>query len=189
MGDYSVFAETGAQLMALLSEKISPEMVADADIRLAAPGEQQACRIGIYLYDIKEDKEIACPEYGQNGHHQLEKTGKVPLTCIRRKVPKIYSLFYLIYVNPNEDKDALDMQELLGRITQILNDSSIPGVHMAQQEVNPEERALIWQAVNKPYQIGLFYKLSPIVLSSEIVLDVPLVQEAYFQVEEKEEVE
>ena len=38
----------------------------------------------------------------------------------------------------------------------------------------------MWQAINKPYQISLFYKAAPVFLSSEVVINTPRVAEASF---------
>ncbi|WP_442970418.1 hypothetical protein [Roseburia sp. 1XD42-69] len=40
----------------------------------------------------------------------------------------------------------------------------------------------MWQSLNKPYQLSLFYKASPVYLSSEIVLDSSPVLKADFGV-------
>ena len=36
------------------------------------------------------------------------------------------------------------------------------------------------QAINKPYEISLFYKAAPVFLSSEVVVEPPRVSEASF---------
>ena len=38
----------------------------------------------------------------------------------------------------------------------------------------------VWSAINKPYQVSLFYKAAPILLSSEILIDAPRVTQAEF---------
>ena len=40
----------------------------------------------------------------------------------------------------------------------------------------------VWSAINKPYQVSLFYKAAPVFISSEIVVDPPRVTEAEFTV-------
>ncbi len=167
MGDYSVFAKTGNSVVQMLSEKLN------ARVRLVSPGEsEEDYQIGVYLYDLKEDREITLPEYTKNEHSQLEKS------------PKFYTLYYLIYVNQTKEITAEGMQEYIGKITQILNDNELPDIQMTPVDVTLEEKNLLWQALNKSYQLGLYYQLNPVVLSSEVVIDVPLVQEKYFSVEE-----
>jgi len=43
-----------------------------------------------------------------------------------------------------------------------------------------EEKVRVWQAINKPYQVSLFYKAGPVFLSSEVVIDAPRVTDATF---------
>jgi hypothetical protein len=38
----------------------------------------------------------------------------------------------------------------------------------------------VWQAINKPYQISLFYKAAPVYLSSGDIIDTPRVVDASF---------
>jgi hypothetical protein len=41
-----------------------------------------------------------------------------------------------------------------------------------------EDKVRVWSAINKPYQISLFYKAAPVLLSSEIVVDAERVTQA-----------
>jgi hypothetical protein len=41
-----------------------------------------------------------------------------------------------------------------------------------------EEKVRVWQAINKPYQISLFYKAAPVYLSSGEIIETPRVVEA-----------
>ncbi|MGN1170833.1 MAG: Pvc16 family protein, partial [Lachnospiraceae bacterium] len=51
---------------------------------------------------------------------------------------------------------------------------------LSQAKISLEEKVRVWQAINKPYQISLFYKAAPVFLSSEIIVDTPRVSEATF---------
>ena len=46
-----------------------------------------------------------------------------------------------------------------------------------------EEKVRVWQAISKPYQISLFYKAAPVMLSSEIVINPPRVSQASFEID------
>ena len=48
------------------------------------------------------------------------------------------------------------------------------------QQMTLEEKVRVWQAINKPYQVSLFYKAGPVFLSSEVVIDTPRVVDATF---------
>lgn len=41
-----------------------------------------------------------------------------------------------------------------------------------------EDKVRVWSAINKPYQVSLFYKAAPVFLSSEIIVDTPRVVDA-----------
>ena len=40
----------------------------------------------------------------------------------------------------------------------------------------------VWQAINKPYQISLFYRAAPVYLSSGEYINTPRVTDASFEV-------
>ena len=89
---------------------------------------------------------------------------------------------------------APDIQKIIGRVAQIVNDNSSvlpqelqpwldasePPIVLSQAKMALEEKVRVWQAINKPYEISLFYKAAPVFLSSEIVVEPPRVSEASF---------
>jgi hypothetical protein len=89
---------------------------------------------------------------------------------------------------------APDIQKILGKVAQIVNDNQSvlpnelqnwldtqePPITIAQAKIGLEEKVRVWQAINKPYQVSLFYKAAPVFLSSEIVIDTPRVVDASF---------
>ena len=91
---------------------------------------------------------------------------------------------------------APDIQKIMGRVAQIVNDNESvlpnqlqnwldtqePPIVLSQAKISLEEKVRVWQAINKPYQISLFYKAAPVFMSSEIVIDTPRVSSADFGV-------
>ena len=89
---------------------------------------------------------------------------------------------------------APDIQKIIGRIAQIVNDNSSvrpnqlqpwldaeePPIVLSQAKISLEEKVRVWQAISKPYQISLFYKAAPVFLSSEVIVDTPRVVDAAF---------
>ena len=89
---------------------------------------------------------------------------------------------------------APDIQKIIGRVAQIVNDNSSvrpqelqpwldgsePPIVLSQAKMALEEKVRVWQAINKPYEISLFYKAAPVFLSSEVVVEPPRVSEASF---------
>ena len=59
-------------------------------------------------------------------------------------------------------------------------DTQEPPIVLSQAKISLEEKVRVWQAINKPYQISLFYKAAPVYLSSEVVINTPRVAEASF---------
>lgn len=88
----------------------------------------------------------------------------------------------------------LDVQKIIGKAAQIVNDNASvrpsqlqswldtqePPIVLSQAKISLEEKVRVWQAINKPYQISLFYKAAPVFLSSETVIETPRVVEADF---------
>ena len=87
---------------------------------------------------------------------------------------------------------ADDMQKIIGKIAQIVNDNNSvrpdelqswlttqePPIVLSQAKISLEEKVRVWQAINKPYQISLFYKAAPVYLSSAEVIETPRVVDA-----------
>jgi hypothetical protein len=92
---------------------------------------------------------------------------------------------------------AHDIQKIIGRAAQVVNDGNILAPRQMQPwlesdespiliqpaHITLEEKVRVWSAINKPYQVSLFYKAAPILLSSEIVIDTRRVTDAEFNIE------
>ena len=105
-----------------------------------------------------------------------------------------YSLYYMVFINGSSQMGlkAPDIQKIIGRVAQIVNDNSSvrpqelqpwldavePPIVLSQAKMALDEKVRVWQAINKPYQISLFYKAAPVFLSSEMVVEPPRVGEA-----------
>lgn len=189
MADYTIIADVSNYIVKMLREKMCPEPVPSPNnIEISSPASQDVDYIiGLYLYDIKEEAQIALP--------QVMSHGKVQLTV----PPKPYSLYYMVFINGSSQMGlkAPDIQKIIGRIAQIVNDNASvyphhlqpwldatePPIVLSQAKMALEEKVRVWQAISKPYQISLFYKAAPVMLSSEIVLDTPRVSEATFGID------
>ena len=90
---------------------------------------------------------------------------------------------------------ASDTQKILGKVAQIVNDNQSvlpsqlqnwldvqePPIVITQAKIPLSEKVSVWQAINKPYQVSLFYKAAPVFLSSEVVVETPRVVDASFE--------
>ena len=188
MADYPIISDVGSYVLRRLRERMCPEPVPSPNnIELSSPADQDVDYIlGVYLYDIREEGEISTPPMMQSGSLRL------------RKVPRPYSLHYMIFINGSSQMGlkAPDIQKIIGRAAQVINDNNSvspislqpwlevnePVITLSANKLPLEEKVRVWQAINKPYQVSLFYKASPVFISSEIILDVPRVTSADFEI-------
>mgnify|MGYP004453047495 CR=1 FL=1 len=186
MADYTIIADVSAYIVKTLREKMCPEPVPSPNnIEISSPASQDVDYIvGLYLYEIKEESQIARPPIVDRGKIQL------------LQPPRPYSLYYMVFINGSSQMGlkAPDIQKIIGRVAQIVNDNSSvlpqelqpwldasePPIVLSQAKMALEEKVRVWQAINKPYEISLFYKAAPVFLSSEIVVEPPRVSEASF---------
>lgn len=191
MADYTIIADVSAFIVRTLREKMCPEPVPSPNnIEISSPASQDVDYIvGLYLYDIKEETQIAQPHFVERGRVQLVKPSKP------------YSLYYMLFINGSSQMGlkAPDIQKIVGRAAQIINDNSSispselqpwleddePPIVLSQARMELDEKVRVWQAINKPYEISLFYKAAPVFLSSEMVVEPPRVAEATFGVKIK----
>jgi len=113
--------------------------------------------------------------------------------------PRPYSLYYMVFINGSSQMGlkAPDIQKIIGKVAQIVNDNSSvrpqelqpwldasePPIILSPAKIGLEEKARVWQAIHKPYEISLFYKAAPVFLSSEMVVSPPRVSEASFGID------
>ena len=186
MADYTIISDVSAFIVRTLREKMCPEPVPSPNnIEISSPASQDVDYIvGLYLYDIREETQIARPPMVERGKVQL------------LRPPKPYSLYYMVFINGSSQMGlkAPDIQKIVGRVAQIVNDNSSvrpeelqpwlntsePPIVLSQAKITLEEKVRVWQAINKPYEISLFYKAAPVFLSSEVVVEPPRVSEANF---------
>ena len=186
MADYTIISDVSAFIVRTLREKMCPEPVPSPNnIEISSPASQDVDYIvGLYLYDIREETQIARPPMVERGKVQL------------LRPPKPYSLYYMVFINGSSQMGlkAPDIQKIVGRVAQIVTDNSSvrpeelqpwldtsePPIVLSQAKITLEEKVRVWQAINKPYEISLFYKAAPVFLSSEVVVEPPRVSEANF---------
>ena len=188
MADYPIIADVSSFIVRTLREKMCPEPIPSANnIEISSPASQDVDYIvGLYLYDIREETNVAQPPAVRKGRVQLQ------------QAPKPYALYYMLFINGGGQmglKDP-DIQKIIGKAAQIINDNASvlpnelqtwldtqePPIVLSQAKISLEEKVRVWQAINKPYQISLFYKAAPVFLNSEIVIDTPRVADASFDI-------
>ena len=186
MADYTIISDVSAYIVRTLREKMCPEPIRSPNnIEISSPADQDVDYIvGLYLYDVREESDVTQRPLMQRGMVQLQRP------------PRPYGLYYMVFINGSSQMGlkAPDIQKIIGRAAQIVNDNSSvlpnqlqnwldtlePPVVLSQAKISLEEKVRVWQAINKPYQISLFYKAAPVFLSSEVVINTPRVAEATF---------
>ena len=187
MADYPIIADVSQFIVETLRKKMCPEPIPSPNnIEISSPASQDVdYLVGLYLYDIRENMEVSSPRYIQKGRAQLSKP------------PRPYDLYYMVFINGSGQmglKDP-DMQKIIGKIAQIVNDNSSvypnelqswldtqePPIVLSQAKISLEEKVRVWQAINKPYQISLFYRAAPVYLSSGEIITTPRVSDASFE--------
>lgn len=188
MADYPIISDVSTYMVQLLRGKMCPEPIPSPNnISVCSPAEQDADYIlGIYLYDIREEGEVSVPSMLGTGRTRLQRP------------PRPYSLYYMLFINGSSQMGlkAADVQKILGRAAQIVTDGNVvnprqlqtwleneePPIIFTPAKLSLEDKVRVWSAINKPYQVSLFYKASPVFVSSEIIVDSPRVTEAQFSV-------
>ena len=185
MADYTIISDIGSALVRILREGMVPDVIPNADaVGLCSPSDKGDFVLGLYLYDIREESDVTQQPFIQKGRVQLQRP------------PRPYGLYYMVFINGSSQMGlkAPDIQKIIGRVAQIVNDNSSvlpnqlqswldtqePPIVLSQAKISLEEKVRVWQAINKPYQISLFYKAAPVFLSSEVVIDTPRVVDASF---------
>ncbi len=184
MADYPIISDVSQYIVKKLREKMCPEPIPSPNnIDVSSPLSQDVdYLVGVYLYDIVEDVQVIQPRMIEQGRAQLTKP------------PRPFALYYMVFVNGSGQMGlkAPDTQKIIGKIAQIINDNNSvrpdelqswlttqePPIVLSQAKISLEEKVRVWQAINKPYQISLFYKAAPVYLSSAEIIDTPRVVDA-----------
>ncbi len=187
MADYPIIADVSNYIVRTLREKMCPEPIPSPNnIEVSTPADSDVDYIlGLYLYDVREEGEVAVPAMVNSGRTRL------------RRPSRPYSLYYMLFLNGSSQMGLKggDVQKIIGRAAQIINDSSAvsprtlqswleddePPIIFSPARMSLEDKVRVWSAINKPYQVSLFYKAAPVFLSSEVFADTPRVIDAEFR--------
>ena len=188
MADYPIISDVSSYIVRKLREKMCPEPIPSPNnIQVSSPASQDVdYLVGVYLYNIEEDLQVTTPRMVQRGRAELTRP------------PRPFALYYMVFINAGGQAGlkADDMQKIIGKIAQIVNDNNSvrpdelqswlttqePPIVLSQAKISLEEKVRVWSAINKPYQISLFYRAAPVYLSSGEYIDTPRVSDATFEI-------
>jgi hypothetical protein len=174
MADFSIISDTSAALLGLLRENLCPDPIASPQsIALVSPTDKNVdFQLGLYLYDLKELAEYrnTTPIHGENN--------------LRTRPPKPLSLYYMLFINNKAQIAAgAEMeQRIFGRAIQALGDNGGLNLSRTNPYLLPDEETVtislinhsfedktkIWSALQSPYQVGVYFMASPVMLSSRV---------------------
>ena len=186
MADYTIIADISSYIVRQLRKSMCPSPIPSPNnVEISSPADQEVdYLLGLYLYDMKEEGAISSPPFRRTGQMRLQ----VP--------PKPYALYYMLFINGSSQMGlkAPDIQKIIGRTAQVISSNAMvypkelqswleneePPIVLSAAKISLEEKVRVWQAINKPYQISLFYKAAPVFIASDVIVDIPMVQEAEF---------
>ena len=172
MADFSVIADTSDSVLKLLRAHLCPEPVASPEAdRLASPSDKNGdFQLGIFLYDLREQGEYKSSQPVRRADNT------------RTPPPKPLTMSYLLFLNSKAQiaAGAEAEQRILGRALQVLADYSTIDVTAAHSlaegpkenasvtflNLSFEDKSKIWSALNCPYQVGIYFSVSPVLLES-----------------------
>lgn len=186
MGDFSVISEVSNAILKTMRDNLCPELISSPEaIVLTVPNDKNAdFQLGLYLYDIQEMREYRQTEYVRINHSQ------------RRLPPKPLNLYYALYINTKSQLtvDAENEQRILGRVMQILMDHPIlpenitdedeMGLTITFQTMSFEDKSKLWSVLSTPYQLAIYFSVSPVMLSSRKISSYTRVVDADFGTEQ-----
>ncbi len=173
MADFSVISDTSTAVLKVLRANLCPELIASPEaINLAAPNDKNGdFQLGMFMYDMQELNEYRTSAPVRRG----DNTTTFP--------DKAFTLSYMLFMNMGAQiaSGAETEQRVFGRVIQTLMDNPSISLSLSQpfsesegdgvmlSIVNPsyEEKNRIWTSLTMPYQVGVYFTVTPVVISSK----------------------
>ena len=187
MADFSIISDVSNEVLKLLRENICPELIQSPEsIALAAPTDKNAdFQLGLYLYDIQELREYQNLDMIRLRGNQAQYP------------PKPLNLFFALYMNTKSQmmSNVENEQRILGRAMQVLMDHAILYETAENDETSAsitllpmsyEEKTKIWSVLSIPYQLGIYFSVAPVLLSSRRIRRFKRVVAAEFDVSQRQ---
>ena len=187
MADFSIISDVSNVVLKLLRENICPELIQSPEsIALAAPTDKNAdFQLGLYLYDIQELREYQNLDMIRLRGNQAQYP------------PKPLNLFFALYMNTKSHmmSNVENEQRILGRAMQVLMDHAILYETAENDETSAsitllpmsyEEKTKIWSVLSIPYQLGIYFSVAPVLLSSRRIRSFKRVVAAEFDVSQRQ---
>ena len=193
MAQFSVISDMSDYILGQLRSCLCPDIINIPEkIIQVSPADKNADYVlGLYLFDMVDSGEFAQTEMRPVGEDRL------------RYPPKSITLYYMLFVNSKltVTSKASDEQRILGRVIQFFHDtpvidhrrmpSSVDDDSMdaiiTMESLKFEDKTKIWQAFSIPVQLALFFRVAPVLISSDRVIRAKRVIEAEFGIAENKD--
>ncbi len=165
---FSSISEIDRQIVTMLNDALVPDVILhNGSVGLCAPDDHGDFIVGIHLYDISPDQDVSM--------HGMVNTG------VREQTfpSEFLTLRYMITAYSAGDLKfrAEENHRILGRIIQTLHDNAVIGqtsalygspmkTRIEQERISANEKARLWTFPNESYRLTLFYKVSPVEITS-----------------------
>jgi len=184
MAQFSVVSDISDYLIGRLRDSLCPDIINIPEkIIQVSPADKNADYVlGLYLFDMVDTGEFPQVNMRPVGDSKL------------RYPPKTITLYYMLFVNSRltVTSKASDEQRILGRVMQYFYDNPIIDHAKLQSSIDDdsmdaivtfeslkfEDKTKIWQAFSIPVQLALFFRVAPVMISSERIVPAKRVVEA-----------
>lgn len=185
MAKYTVIADMGEKLVEKLQASLVPDIILHQnEIGLRSPSDKGDVSLGIFLYAIKE-----CEEVRQSGMVNIHANKQAA-------APMYLTLYYMMTAYSSGDlKFRLSQEErILGGVMQYFHDYPVIGIEeltdgrqgfdirVEPVKMNLDEISKLWGLLNVPYKLSVFYRVSPVALDSNRIVQVSRVNEVDIRV-------
>ena len=176
MSSYNMIANVGNTIAEVLKKSLVPDVIQNENfIGLCSPNDKGDFILGIYLYNIEENRDMRMNSYISNG------------TDVQVKPPIFLNLYYMItpYSQSDVRFKSYENQILLGKVIQTLNDySTIIDKFGNKLNVNminltdDQKRNILNSFQNSANSnVSIFYRVSPVQIESTNVRQVVRVKD------------
>ena len=184
---FGSISEVGNEIVSILNRELIPDVILhNGSIGLCSPDDHGDFVVGIYLYDINVNEDIAA-------------SGMINTGAREQTYPSSFlTLHYMITAYSSGDLKfrAGEDHRILGRVVQTLSDHAVLGrtsalygepmkTRIEMERIEPYEKIRLWTFPNEPYRLTLFYRVMPVEITSARTKPVTRVTDIRFLIGEE----
>lgn len=165
MSSYNMIANVGNTIVEVLKDSLVPNVIQNENsIGLCSPNDKGDFILGIYLYNIEENRDMRMNSYISNG------------ADTQIKPPIFLNLYYMItpYSQSEVKFRSYENQIILGKVIQTLNDCATiidnfgNALNINMINLNDDQKRNILNSFgnNSNNNVSIFYRVSPVQIES-----------------------